>query len=343
VKQKPTLRDKIRQNTGALVVDNFFRAASRIGQLHPLSRPHRHGIELIKDIPYLGDGRAEHLLDVYRPSSQPGPWPVVLYVHGGGFRILSKDTHWVMGLVFAKFGYLVFNISYRLAPRHPFPAALEDAAAAYAWVARNAASYGGDLRRFVVAGESAGANLTTALALCASYRRPESYARAVWNSELVPRVAVPACGILQVSDTDRFRRRKKKISPYLADRLTEVEHAYLRNIDRMSPLERELADPLLILERGEKPQRPLPAFFAPVGTGDLLLDDSRRLVAALEKMNVPAAACYYPRELHAFHAMVFRRAARQCWKDIFGFLDQHMGSETVARAEERSKKKRRAV
>ena len=51
----------------------------------------------------------------------------MLYVHGGGFRILSKDTHWIMGLAFARRGFLVFNIGYRLAPKHPFPAAIADA------------------------------------------------------------------------------------------------------------------------------------------------------------------------------------------------------------------------
>ena len=85
------------------------------------------------------DCRPEHLLDIYRSTVHPPPWPVVLYVHGGGFRILSKDTHWLMGLIFARRGYLVFNINYRLAPRHTFPAALQDAAAAYAWVVRHAA------------------------------------------------------------------------------------------------------------------------------------------------------------------------------------------------------------
>ena len=109
-------------------MDGFFRGISRAGLLHPSARPERHGVEVLRDIAYLDTGRPEHRLDVYRPrrASTTENVPVVLYVHGGGFRILSKDTHWVMGLAFARRGYLVFNIGYRLAPAHPYPAALSD-------------------------------------------------------------------------------------------------------------------------------------------------------------------------------------------------------------------------
>src|SRR5438309_10304989 len=151
---------RLRIGAGALVADGFFRGISAAGRLHPLARPERHNVEVRKDIAYLDDGRREHLLDVYRPTAGAAAgarFPAVLYIHGGGFRILSKDTHWLMGLAFASRGYLVCNISYRLAPRHPFPCALEDAAAALAWVVKNAPSYGGDLSRLVLAGESAGA------------------------------------------------------------------------------------------------------------------------------------------------------------------------------------------
>src|SRR5690606_5988723 len=123
----------------------------------------------------------EHRLDVYRPAHAEGPRPVVLYVHGGGFRILSKETHWLMGLYFARRGYVVFNIGYRLAPKHPFPAALEDSADALGWVVQNAHRYGGDPTRLVLAGESAGANLVTSLTLACCYRREEPYARRVFD------------------------------------------------------------------------------------------------------------------------------------------------------------------
>ena len=109
-------------------------------------------------------------LDIYRPVHRPGPWPVVFYVHGGAFHLLSKDTHWLMGLVFARFGYLVVNISYRLAPTHPYPAAIEDTCRRIAGSRRASTELGGDPTRVAVAGESAGGNLITALTLAACQR-----------------------------------------------------------------------------------------------------------------------------------------------------------------------------
>jgi acetyl esterase len=317
-----SLPDRLRSRAGALVVDNFFRAIATAGRYHPRARPERHQVEVVRNVPYLDDGAPEHLLDIYRPTT-PGPWPVMLYVHGGGFRILSKDTHWVMGLGYARRGYLVFNISYRLAPRHPFPAAVADACAAYTWVARHAAAYGGDLSRFALGGESAGANLITSLTIAACYPRPEPFARAVFDTGLVPQAVLPACGIFQVSDVARFSRRRK-LPRFIGDRLAEVSDSYLPETAGLPPGAIDLADPLVALERGDPPVRPLPPFFLPVGTRDPLLDDTRRMKAALDRLGVVSEAHYYPGELHAFHALVFRPNARKCWASAYAFLDRHI-------------------
>lgn len=318
--------------TGAFVVDNFFRLASRAGQLHPKASPARHHVEVIRDLPYFdGSTLAEHRLDVWRPTDRKGPLPVVLYVHGGGFRILSKETHWVMALAYARRGYLVFNISYRLAPRHPYPAAVEDACAAYEWVTRHAAAYGGDLSRLALAGESAGANLVTALAVAACYQRPEPFTKRVFATGVVPRAVLPACGIFQVSDVARFGRRKK-LPAWLMDRLHETSDAYLRTVDATKEGMLDLADPLKLFERGERPARPLPPFFLPVGTKDPLLDDTRRLKAAFDRLGVECEARYYPGEPHAFHALVFRPNARRCWADSYAFLERHLREDQAQEA-----------
>jgi acetyl esterase len=313
---------RIRSRAGALVVDNLFRAASAAGRLHPQARPERHRVEVLRDIDYVGDGAAHHRLDIYRPVDRPAPLGSILYLHGGGFRILSKDSHWIMGLAFARQGYLVAMANYRLAPRHPYPAAAEDACLAWAWAKAQVASYGGDPERLAVAGESAGANLSCAIAVATSWKRREAWALGAWNAGS-PRAVLPACGLLQVSDTARFARRRK-LPAFLADRMTEVETAYLgANARALSAEALEMADPLCVIERGA-PERPLPPFFAAVGTADPLLDDTRRLKAALDRLGVECDARYYEGEVHAFHALVFRPNARRCWKATYEFLEKHL-------------------
>jgi acetyl esterase len=317
--------ERFRRRAGTVLVDGFFRSAARLGRLHPLARPERHGVEVLTEIAYAEDSaHAEHRLDIYRPRDDSGPYPIVLYMHGGGFRILSKDTHWIMGLAFARRGYLVLNVSYRLAPTHPFPAAVEDVAAAFRWMVRNAEDYGGDLSRVVLAGESAGANLATALALTTVYEREEPFANALFHTGIVPKAVVPACGIYQVSDVARLARRKPHLSRFIVDRLEEVEEAYVGSDPQKYGALLDLADPVSWLERGERPSRALPPFFLPVGTKDPLLPDTRRLARALESLGGTALDRYYVGEVHAFHAFPLLRNAQRCWRETFSFLDTHV-------------------
>jgi acetyl esterase len=308
---------RLRRRAGDLAVHGFFRGLSAVARLHPRARLARHGVERIANVPYLPDGIIEHQLDVYRPMGRAGPLPVVLYIHGGGFRILSKEALWIMALMFAREGYLVFNINYRLAPRDPFPAAVSDCCAALEWVVEHAAAYGGDPTRLVLAGESAGANLATALSIACSYRRDEPYARRLFDLQITPRAVVPACGFLQVSDPLRLRQGRSP-NTFNADRFTEIADDYLRG--REEGMSLDLADPLVFLERGQAPDRPLPPFFVGVGTADPVRDDSRRLQLALERLHVRCDLRYYDRELHGFQGMLFRENARRYWREAHAFV-----------------------
>jgi acetyl esterase len=314
----------------SLAASTFFEGLASLGQLHPAADPKRHGVEVERDVSY-GPGHASwRQLDIYRPVHRPGPWPVVFYVHGGAFHLLSKDTHWLMGLVFARFGYLVINISYRLAPQHPYPAAIEDTCLAYTWLAKHIERLGGDPTRVAVAGESAGGNLITALALTACQRRTEPWARDVFDTGLVPRAALPFCAMLEVSNPGRFSERRA-LPRWVDGMLRDASASYLHGYPPGPSAETELADPLRILEesvaglRAERHfERPLPPFFAPVGTRDPLLDDTRRLEKALHALDVPVEARYYPGGIHAFHALVWDPVARRCWRDALAFLDRAM-------------------
>ncbi len=325
--------DTIWRRLRSFAATAFFEGLATAGRLTPFANPKRHGVEVEHNVHYGPHGEANQL-DIYRPVHRPGPWPVVFYVHGGAFHLLSKDTHWLMGLVFARFGYLVVNISYRLAPKHPYPAAIEDTCAAYTWMTSRLEELGGDPTRVAVAGESAGGNLVTALTLAACQERPEAWARAVYDAGIVPRATMPFCALLEVSRPERFSQRRKLpfwIDGMLRDASTSYLHGH--STEHGPPL--ELADPLRVLESAaavphlealEAPRFPrkLPPFFAPVGTRDPLLDDTRRLEKALAALNVPCEARYYPGGIHAFHAMVWDPTARRCWRDALAFLDRHM-------------------
>lgn len=316
--------ESLRRRAGALLAEGFFQGASRLARLHPASRPERHGVSVARDLAY-DPAHPARRLDVWRPERADGaPLPALLYVHGGGFRILSKDTHWVMALGFARRGFVVFNVDYRLAPADPFPAAVEDVSAAYAWVAENASRFGADVSRLVLAGESAGANLVTALTVAACFERPELFARRVFDTGVVPRAVLPACGIHEVSDPGRFRRRKPRLSRFLMDRIEEVSHGYLGHLDDHDGAHTDLANPLRVFEGDVLPARPIPPFFLTCGTADPILDDTRRLHAALTRRGAVSEARYYPGEPHAFHALVFRESARRHWRDSYAFLDRHV-------------------
>ena len=319
---------RARRKIGAAVVDQLFAQAARLGLKVPAARPDVHGIERVRDVPYLPTNSRSHLLDVYRPRDAKGPLPVVMYVHGGAFRALSKDTHLLMALAFARRGCLVFNVNYRLAPRHKFPAGLCDVVEAYRWVARHAAGYGGDLSRLVLAGESAGANLATSLTIATCFERPEPYARRAFQVGVVPKAVVGACGIYQVTNGARFRDHHGD-HWFWNDRYHEMEEDYLppspsRDLGAGGC---DLADPVCVLERavadGVAPSRPLPAFFLPCGGGDHLYRDSLRMAAALSTAGVANEARVYANELHAFHAFVIKKNARACWNDTFLFLARH--------------------
>ncbi len=128
-------------------------------------------VTLVRDIDYIAgvdypDGRDR--LDLYIPKDARNA-PVIFSIHGGALEIGDRREETFVGQRFAAAGYLTVVTSYRLSPQVSHPAHIQDVAAAFAWVARNIKTHGGDPDRIIVIGHSAGAYLAMLLAADSRY------------------------------------------------------------------------------------------------------------------------------------------------------------------------------
>ncbi len=127
------------------------------------------GVKKSAGVPY-ADGERKKL-DVYRPLNGSGPAPVVMFIYGGSWRAGDRFEYEFVGRALAAAGFVVVVPDYRLWPEVRYPEFLEDNAQAMKWVEDNIKGYGGDPRRFFLAGHSAGAYNAVMLGLDRSFQR----------------------------------------------------------------------------------------------------------------------------------------------------------------------------
>lgn len=107
-------------------------------------------------------------LRIYTPKTNNGPFPLIVYYHGGGFVMANLDVYNASAQALAEqVGAIVVSVAYRLAPENKFPTAHNDAFAAYEWVIKNAIDLKADPGKIAVAGESAGGNLAANVSIMA--------------------------------------------------------------------------------------------------------------------------------------------------------------------------------
>jgi acetyl esterase len=121
-------------------------------------------VRITSDVAYRTVDGEQLALDVYRPATKGKDRPAVVIIHGGGWSAGDKQWFATQGNALAQRGFVAFSVNYRLVPRHPYPAAVDDVEAAVAWVRKHAKEYGVDPERIGALGGSAGAHLTGLLA-----------------------------------------------------------------------------------------------------------------------------------------------------------------------------------
>jgi epsilon-lactone hydrolase len=236
--------------------------------------------------------------------SAPGATPAraLLYLHGGGYVLGSVKTHRdLMGRVSRAAKARVLGLDYRLAPEHPFPAAVDDSVAAYKWMLQQDLKPSG----IAVAGDSAGGGLVIAALV------------AIRDAKL----PMPAAGVclspwVDLEGIGESMKTREHADPVVRrDMLTQMAAAYLGGKDTRTPL----AAPLYADLKG------LPPLLIQVGDAETLLDDSNRLAQRARTAGVQVKLEVWPEMIHVFQLFAgFLPEGQQAVDGIGQYLSQQL-------------------
>lgn len=146
-------------STPAISDGELFIRSSK--NLYCVAGPSRPGVQAHRDLEYIPGGHARNKLDLYLPAKADRPLPVIVWIHGGGWTVGSKEN--CPAVQFVGKGYAVASINYRFSQHALFPAQIEDCKAAIRWLRANAKKYSLDAAHIGVWGSSAGGHLVALL------------------------------------------------------------------------------------------------------------------------------------------------------------------------------------
>jgi acetyl esterase/lipase len=213
---------------------------------------HPRDMQLTRDVAY-GPARRNRL-DIWRLSTTPKNAPVIFYVHGGAWTFGNKrEQGRPMLHEFVRRGWVVVACNYRLAPRDPWPAQIEDVTRTLGWIKKSIANYGGDPDQVVVSGGSAGGHLAALLALSAedpTWRPKDVEGVADWSV----RGCISLYGVLETTgDEAHWRGLGRGLRILLEGRV--VQRTFEENQElylQMSPMHQihVEAPPFLVIQGG---------------------------------------------------------------------------------------------
>jgi len=243
-------------------------------------------------------------MDIFRPKNAAGAQPAVLCIHGGGFRAGSRAGYHALAIKLVQRGYVAATASYRLAPRHQFPAAVEDVKAAVRFLRANAKEYGIDADHIGATGGSAGGHLVLMLGLTGDSKAFDGYGPNLDQSAKVQAV------VNYYGPTDFTKSYGKSVDAHLVLPLWlggDLDHE--RKYHQMSsPLNyaNPLAAPLLSVH----------------GTEDKYVEHAQSvwLTERLQTMGAEAELLTLPGAGHGFKGPDAEKAEAA----LFAFFDKHL-------------------
>jgi acetyl esterase len=246
-------------------------------------------------------------LRVYVPESATDGRGTVLHFHGGGWLTGSVEmSDDACRYLANRSGCVVASAGYRFAPEHPFPAAADDAYAAYEWVASQAAGYGADGTRVAVIGTSAGANLAAAICLRAADERARP----------------PLLQVLAYPPLDATMQSRSYVDNATGYYLTtEQMRWFWSKYADATARDHPLLSPLFASDlRGQPPALIITAEFDP------LRDDGERYAARLREAGVAVELQRVAGQIHSFMGLIASvPEARECWSLIASRMQSVLG------------------
>ena len=267
-------------------------------------------VEAIENVSY-GSCDKWHLLDLYRPKDTEGKLPVLLNIHGGAWVYGDKKVYAPYCMYLATQGFAVVNASYRLAPKHTFPAPLEDVGAMVEWVVDHAEEYGLDISNLFFVGDSAGAHLATAYT---AVQLNEAYANSFpgikVDERFIPKGLLLNCGVFDMEV--EWKKQGRAVTPFLTDLLGEKPT--VEAVKQMSPAQ--------YITSG------FPPVHLTTSNGDFLRKHSYRLKEVLEKKSVEVVCKEYGEKKkpqgHVFHLNLKNKVGQECNAEQLEFVKQMM-------------------
>lgn len=242
-------------------------------------------VEVISFIPY-GEEPLAQTLDVYLPDTGDAQSPTILAIHGGGFWARNKSDYEEFGRRYARRGYAVVAINYRLVPSARYPAQVADSFCALAWLHANAAEYGFDVDRVAVTGQSAGGYLAAMLAVA---NDPEMFMQDCTHGPLPDQrvhAAVVYYGLFDFVTMDDFPSSGfEQLEDFWGEEHHELTRARLEEMSPIAHLDGD--DPPFILLHGTDDQA-VPSVM------------SERFAAALRRTGANPELILLPDAGHAF-------------------------------------------
>lgn len=265
-------------------------------------------IQRFDDIAY-GPNHKWNRLDVYRPRNIEGPLPVIVSLHGGGWVYGDKERYQYYCMSLAQQGFAVVNFTYRLAPKHKFPAPVEDTNRVFGWLLDHAEKYGFDTRNIFAVGDSAGAHLLTMYScICTNPAYAASFSSIQPPQGFVPTAVALNCGVYRIEKSDKRDLTDRLMADYLPGKGTPAEYAQISMLDYVTGA--------------------FPPAFVMTAEGDFLAGQAKPMADRLQELGVDAEYHYYGDPEHAlghvFHCNIRSEDAKRCNQDECDFFKRHL-------------------